>query len=212
MKLGEAIGMVAVGAVAAFGATYFISKDPAPQTPAGIAEMAPVNESVAQDVVAVALVETATDDVQVSRAATNLDTFAILAEVMSSHENEDAASAEAIVVLTPEQEQVIEMFRATARRKNENKGQSDDGSMMLNNMAVVGLNVRYYYTIPMAYRELQPELLLDQQRAQVAQTVCASPEIMILMEDYGFDYTYAYLSQDRRLIGQIDASLETCRR
>lgn len=207
MRLIEAVGMVAIGAAATFGVTQFFSGNSEQDTAIVVDETARVTDRLGQGSITSPV---ASEDVQVTRAATDLDTFAILEQVIGSQENEDAASAEPIVELTPEQEQVIAMFRATARRQNETKADGGDGTLQLNNMAVVGLNVRYYYTVGQPYRSLQTEALLNHQREQVAETVCGSPEIKILMEDYGFDYTYAYLSQDRRLIGQIDVGIETC--
>ncbi|MEO9865259.1 MAG: hypothetical protein ABJO29_07950 [Yoonia sp.] len=215
MKLGEAIGMVAVGAIAMFGVTQFLFTDAAPEEATGIGASVPVvdvtpTEIATTDDVAADTPAPLADDVQVSRMASNLDTFAILEQVISSHQNEDAAAGDDVVKLTPEQEQVIEMFRATARRQNENKGAAGDGSLVLNNMAVVGLNVRYYYTVMLPHAALTPEQVMERQQSKVIGAVCGSPEIKILMEDYGFDYTYSYLSEDRRLIGTIDADLETC--
>lgn len=215
MKLGEAIGMVAVGAIATFGVTQFLFTDAAPEQATGIGANVPVVDAAPTEIATTGNVEADTpaplaDDVQVSRMASNLDTFAILEQVISSHQNEDAAAGDDVVKLTPEQEQVIEMFRATARRQNENKGAAGDGSLVLNNMAVVGLNVRYYYTVMLPHSALEPEQVIERQQSKVIGAVCGSPEIKILMEDYGFDYTYSYLSEDRRLIGTIDADLETC--
>jgi hypothetical protein len=184
MNIRESIGFVFVGAVATFGISAFWGEE--------------------------AVTDVVETEVQVSRASTDLNTFAILENVLGPAQNEDAALGVVAPVLTEEQEQISELLRATARRQNEAKGPSDSGNLQLSNMAVVGLNVRYYYTVSLGYDDVEPGALLADQVAVVVQTACGSSEIKMLMEDYGFDFSYAYTSNDGRLMGKLNVNLASC--
>lgn len=112
--------------------------------------------------------------------------------------------------LTEEQQQIVAFFERTAREMNEAGGQRLNRVLEFDHLAINGLDVRYYYTVRKNYADLNPAVVLAEQRAYISQTVCNDPAVRQLIASYGFRYSYSYLSQENRLIGRLNANLDGC--
>ncbi|KNG95442.1 hypothetical protein ATO11_02230 [Pseudaestuariivita atlantica] len=114
------------------------------------------------------------------------------------------------VKLTEEQKQIVAFFERTAREMNEAGGQRLNRDLEFDHLAINGLDVRYYYTVRRNYADLNPQVILAEQRSYINQTVCNDAAVRQLIGTYGFRYSYAYLSAENRLIGRLDATLDNC--
>lgn len=112
--------------------------------------------------------------------------------------------------LTPEQKEIVAFFERTAREMNEAGGQRLSADLEFDHLAIDGLRVRYFYTVRKLYQDLNPRLVLNEQTRYITQTLCSDPAGRQLIEDYGFDYSYSYLSKEHRLIGRINGDLGRC--
>lgn len=134
------------------------------------------------------------------------DTAAQIGQIVAMSQQELDGSSE----LTPEQMEIIQFFERTAREMNQQDKMAANGHIQFSNMAVRGLNVRYFYRVPEAFSDVNSPELLNSQLAKVRRTLCENTAIRTLLSDYGFGYTYTYISNDSRQLGQISADARTC--
>ena len=112
--------------------------------------------------------------------------------------------------LSIEQQEIVKFFERTARQMNQQDKMASNGHIQFSNMAVRGLNVRYFYRVPQDYVEVNSTALLNSQQAKVRRTLCENTAIRTLLSDYDFAYTYTYVSEDSRQLGQISADARIC--
>jgi hypothetical protein len=112
--------------------------------------------------------------------------------------------------LTDEQLEFIAFFERTARELNEGGSQHVGDDLIFDHLAIDALNVKYYYTIDRPFERINPRVLLDEQRELVERTLCADDTLKLLITEYGFNYSYSYLSQDSRLVGRYNANIGHC--
>lgn len=195
MKFFETVGMMATGAALTLGAIYVIAPDTLSGTVTPI-----VAEAPAAQVTATPEVTRGTTDIAEVAQVSQIATIVSLAERGLDDQQE----------LTPEQQEVVAFFEDTARAMNETSRVKNAGEVQFNNMAVSNLRVLYYYTVPAPYEDLNRSEIMQAQTDVVENTLCQGEAIQTLMQDYGFEYTYTYVSGDNRLIGKVVADAETC--
>ncbi len=195
MNITETVGMMSTGALLTLGVGYFAGVFDQPQ--------GQLNTAAAPAVAA------ATATPEVTRATTDLNEVSSVNQIeaiVALSENGLNQDKE----LTDEQREVIAFFEDTARAMNEADRDRDSGAVQFSNMAVSDLKVRYFYTVPVRYNALNVDEIMTAQAALVNQTLCGGDAIRTLMEDYGFEYVYTYVSSDYRMIGAVQANAETC--
>ena len=194
MNITETIGMMSTGALLTIGAFYVFGPTPTTQI-----VTVPVE-------VAAPVAEPAPD---VTRARVNLGEVSPVDQI----ETIVAMSQNSLgldVELTDEQREVIAFFEDTARKMNERSHDRSEAEMYFSNMAVSDLQVRYFYKVPGRYEAINPDAVMAGQAQLVKATLCNGAAIQTLMSDYGFVYSYTYLSGDNRKIGEITANAESC--
>lgn len=198
MNFTETVGMMSTGALIAIGGMYFFGGNDTPPAQPVAALQAPAAVTTQEEAPA-----------QVTRASTDLTAIDPIQQI----ERVVALSAGGIEMtaeLTDEQRQAISFFEDTAREMNEQSRARSGTDMYFSNMAVADLNVRYFYIVPADYNTIDRTEILVTQADMVKRTLCGGEAIMTLMRDYGFEYTYTYLSADHRKIGEVRASAATC--
>lgn len=210
MEVKDMVGMMSTGALLALGIVFVVDKlsgsDPvAPQMAFVQAPAAqqPQNEPERQ------IVEPATGSQTVTSADINLlgqTTAEQIGRIVAISQRGLGRTEE----LTPEQEEIVTFFERTARQMNQQDKTASNGHIQFSNMAVRGLNVRYFYRVPQDYGDVKTAALLNSQQGIVRRTLCDNTAIRTLLSDYGFAYTYTYVSDDSRQIGQISADASVC--
>ena len=191
MTITETIGMMSTGALLAILGIYVYGPDPvAPAPQIVVAPAAMDGAGVTRgdvDLGAVRPVEQIETIVALSQAGIGMDAD-----------------------LTEEQREVIAFFEDTARKMNEDTQERSETEMYFSNMAVSDLTVRYFYKLPGRYETLNAGSIMASQAQLVKATLCNGAAIQTLMTDYGFVYSYTYLSGDNRKIGEVTADAATC--
>ncbi len=193
MNITESIGMMSTGALITLGVAYFLG---AFDEPNQTAQVAPAQVQTA----ATPQVTRTTNDLTTVSPVNQIEAIVALSEQGLTQDQE----------LTDEQREVIAFFEDTARAMNEADRDRDGDAVRFSNMAVSNLMVRYYYTVPGVYDALNVESIMSSQANLVTATLCQGDAIKTLMEDYGFEYVYNYISSDQRLIGSVQANASTC--
>lgn len=196
MNITETVGMMSTGALLTLGVAYFMG-----------AFDAPPQVSYVQQPAAAAVQPAAT--AQVTRASVDLSDVSPVDQIESIVAlSEDGLSQDQ--ELSDEQREVIAFFEDTAREMNEADRDRTNDSVQFSNMAVSNLEVRYFYTVPARFDALDVDTIMASQSDLVMQTLCQGDAIKTLMEEYGFKYTYNYISADFRMIGAVQADASTC--
>ncbi len=193
MNITESIGMMSTGALITLGVAYFLGAFDEPNQTAQVAP-APVQTAATPQVTRT------TNDLTTVSPVNQIEAIVALSEQGLTQDQE----------LTDEQREVIAFFEDTARAMNEADRDRDGDAVRFSNMAVSNLMVRYYYTVPGTYDALNVESIMSSQANLVTATLCQGDAIKTLMEDYGFEYVYNYISSDQRLIGSVQANASTC--
>lgn len=207
MEVKDMVGMMSTGALLALGVVFVLDKlnGPDPVAPQVVSFQAPVQQQapVAQPAQQAAVAETVTSaDVNLlgQSTAAQIGRIVALSQQGLNQTNE----------LTAEQKEIVKFFECTARQMNQQDKMAANGHIQFSNMAVRGLNVRYFYRVPQDYAEVNSTALLNSQQVQVRRTLCDNTAIRTLLSDYGFAYTYTYVSGDSRQLGQISADARIC--
>lgn len=196
MNITETIGMMSTGALLTLGVVYFMQPG-GQQVPQYVVQQQPVQTVQSQ---AGAEVTRSTVDLSDVSPVNQIESIVALSEAGIERNQE----------LTPEQKEVIAFFEDTAREMNQTDRVRTGDQVTFSNMAVSDLQVLYFYTVPAAYEALNHDEIMRAQTALVTQTLCQGEAIQTLMQDYGFAYTYTYVSADNRMIGQVNANAATC--
>lgn len=202
--------MMSTGALLALGIVFVLDKlsGPDPVAPQFVTVQAPAQQQaqiapVAQPVQQTIPVET------VTRTDMNLlgqTTAAQIGRIVAVSQQGLGATDE----LSAEQKEIVKFFERTARQMNQQDKMAANGHIQFSNMAVRGLNVRYFYRVPQNFDEVNSAALLQSQQSKVRRTLCDNTAIRTLLSDFGFAYTYTYVSDDSRQLGQISADARVC--
>ena len=202
--------MMSTGALLALGIVFVLDKlsGPDPDVPQVVTLQAPVRQ---QPQIANALrpAPQAAPEQTVTSADMNLlgqNTAAQIGQIVAMSQQGLDGNSE----LTPEKMEIIQFFERTAREMNQQDKMAANGHIQFRKMAVRGLNVRYFYRVPEAFSDVNSPELFNSQLAKVRRTLCENTAIRTLLSDYGFGYTYTYISNDSRQLGQISADARTC--
>ena len=148
-------------------------------------------------------------DVEVTRQQADpltLSTISTLQSVVANSQTELSRTDD----LSPEQLEVVAFFELSARQLNESV-KSERGQLLhFDNMTIDKLNVRYYYTYNSRYDQIDREAALAEQARLVYDNICSDTAIRTLMDEYGLNYTYRYISSDFRHVGEVNGSIESC--
>ncbi|EET47404.1 hypothetical protein [Thalassobium sp. R2A62] len=112
--------------------------------------------------------------------------------------------------LSPEQMEIMAFFERTARELNANGSQQVGDDLKFDHFAIDQLDVRYFYTVERDYSRINPRLIMQEQQQAIQATVCADETLKLLATDYGFVYSYNYLSLDQRLIDRLFLTPDQC--
>ena len=148
-------------------------------------------------------------DVEVTRQQADpltLSTISTLQSVVANSQTELSRTD----YLSPEQLEVVAFFERSARQLNESV-KSERGQLLhFDNMTIDKLNVRYYYTYNSRYDQIDREAALAEQARLVYDNICTDTAIRTVMDEYGLNYTYRYISSDFRHVGEVNGSIESC--
>lgn len=187
MGIRDAIGMMSTGALATLGIIYFVAPEALPQ-----------RGTTSNDATGT-----------VSRNSTDLNAISPIGQIEAIVAMSEAGLKRE-TEMTPEQLEAIAFFENTAREMNQTSREKSADQVQFNNMAVADLQVLYYYTVPARYDALNRDAIMAAQEKLVTATLCNGAAIRTLMQDYGFEYTYTYVSADLRKIGEVTANAQTC--
>ncbi|MEY1555531.1 hypothetical protein AB3Y40_07835 [Yoonia sp. R2331] len=197
MNITETVGMMSTGALLTIGVGYFMGAFDQPAAQQQIAQQQPA--AVVQTAPAPQVTRATTDLTEVS-PVNQIEAIVALSEQGLSQDQE----------LSDEQREVIAFFEDTARAMNEADRDRTSDTVQFSNMAVSDLKVRYFYTVPARYDALNVDEIMTAQAQLVNETLCQGDAIQTLMQDYGFEYVYTYISSDHRMIGAVQANAATC--
>lgn len=188
--------MMSTGALIALGAVYIFSPEALPTRG--------VNQSADPELAPAPNVQPA-----VARASNDLGDISPIGQIEAIVAMSEAG-LQREQEMTPEQLEVIAFFENTAREMNQTGREKSSDQVQFNNMAVDQLRVLYYYTVPARYDQLDHEAIMSAQADLVTDTLCQGEAIRTLMTDYGFKYSYTYVSSDLRKIGTVQADASSC--
>ncbi|MEJ6398839.1 hypothetical protein [Yoonia sp. 208BN28-4] len=200
-KFFEAVGMISVGAVAAGGMMWFVTLPPeeATVTPAAFAPtQQPAVFTADQPAPAIEVTRAAGTAVQLG-AADRI--HAIIQQTDDSIDSQEP--------LTPEQQEVVAFFEKIARDRNA-QGGTQDATINFDNLTIERLNVKYYYSTAADYRDVDVPGLMAEQRQLVQSNICNQTSIRTLIAEYDLEYTYRFLSNDFRYIGEVVGDVAAC--
>ncbi len=197
MNITESIGMMSTGALLTLGVAYFMGAFEQPAYSPQVAAAPATTQSAAAPA---PQVTRATTDLTAVSAVDQIQAIVALSEQGLNQDQE----------LSDEQREVIAFFEDTAREMNEADRDRNSDTVQFSNMAVSDLKVRYFYTVPARYDALNVDEIMSAQASLVTETLCQGDAIQTLMQDYGFEYVYTYISSDQRMIGAVHANAATC--
>lgn len=219
MEVKDMVGMMSTGALLALGIVFVLDKlngddpvEPQMATLQAQVQQQPLIAPIAQQPQAMPVVQQvpqAAPVEEVTSADVNLlgqQTAAQISRIVAV----SAQGLNAADVLTEEQKEIIKFFERTARQMNQQDKMAANGHIQFSNMAVRGLNVRYFYRVPQEYSEVNSALLLSREQAKLRGTLCENDAIRTLLSEYGFNYAYTYVSSDSRQLGKISADARVC--
>ncbi|WP_420863456.1 hypothetical protein [Algirhabdus cladophorae] len=122
---------------------------------------------------------------------------------------EDQAAADR-ALLTPEQTAAIEMLESSARALNQTGETQETQDLRFDHLAVDGLNVRHFYTVNYPYTALDRAAFIESQEVTINQALCGNAGLRGLIRELGLTYSYNYLSQDDRLLGNVTLDPAGC--
>lgn len=208
MEIKDMVGMMSTGALVALGIVFVMDKldggdtaevaavrmqqqEPAPFVQPVVAQAEPTEEEVTRTNV----------NLLGQSTAQRLERIvAVSSEGLSQTAN-----------LTPEQEEIIKFFERAARDMNQTThNENDTAFVQFSNMAVQGLNVRYFYRVGQLFGAINKPELFAEQQAVMRNTLCNNDAIRTLLSDYGFEYKYTYISKDSRQLGSLEADADIC--
>jgi len=225
MNLTEAIGMMSTGALLAIGGYFAYGQlvaDPegapvqtvwqgaAPDAQSGPqSALRPDVNAVTADVPQGSRIGAPSDE-QVSRNASDIAGFSTAdrLQALASLSLEPASQPEN--QLTPEQQEAIHLFERAARDFNQSSSTDRSKAVRFANMAISGLHVKYFYTIAYPFEEIDVAQTMAQQEGFVLATICDAGAIRMLMQDFGFDYSYTFISKDSRMVGKVAGDIRSC--
>lgn len=221
MNLVETVGMMSTGALVMLGGVYLVDHLQGPDTPpatvqivtaqppttqaAGLAAPQPAGIAQAPAVAA----QQPTAAIEVTRTRSDLTGSASIGQLESfvSLSLQPRASD---APLTAEQEEIIAFFRRTARDLNSvSEGYSGE-YVAFNDMSINRLEIRHFYTVRQSLGEVPVDVLLASQADLVQANICEEPMMRTLMDEHGFRFTYSYISQDNRFIGNVRGDTQSC--
>lgn len=201
MEIKETVGMMSTGALVALGIVFVMdkldTKNEMQTAAAQIEQPAPVTPTapVAEDV---------------TRTNINLlgQSTAQRLEQIVAFSSEGLSQTE---TLTPEQKEIISFFERAARDMNQTPQDSEKKAFVqFSNMAVQGLRVRYFYRVGQRFGAVNKKALFSEQKDVMRNTLCNNDAIRTLLSDYGFEYSYTYISSDSRQLGSLEADADIC--
>lgn len=209
MGLRDTIGMMSTGALITLGVIYVFAPQALPSrgiAPAPVPLESPDALAVTSQPLDVA---PQSQPPAVTRTTNDLDQISPIGQI-DAIVSMSQAGLQRQQDLSPEQLEVIAFFESTARQMNQTNREKSADQVQFNNMAIDRLRVLYYYTVPARYDELDQNAVMMAQADLVTDTLCNGESIRTLMEDYGFSYTYTYVSSDLRKIGSVQADASIC--
>lgn len=200
-KFFEVVGMISIGAVAAGGMMWLVTQPSEEAT-------APAVGFGATEQTAAFAPAAAPQAVEVTRAAGTAvqlgaadKIHAIIAQTEDSIQSQDP--------LTPEQQEVVAFFEKVARDRNAAGGTTGQ-AVNFDNLTIDRLNVKYYYSTAARYNDLDVPALLDEQKQLVQANICNQESIRTLITEYELEYTYRFISNDFRFIGEVAGDVSAC--
>lgn len=200
MEIKDMVGMMSTGALIAIGVMYLGGQLGGPdEVPVAMVQQEPrVDDAV---------------DAQ-SETVTRTDINLLGQSTAQQLQRIVALSADGLSQtpeLTPEQQEIVTFFERAAREMNQTTDRSDESAFVqFSNMAVQGLRVRYFYRVGQTFDAVNRNALLTEQQAVMKQTLCGNDAVRTLLTDYGFEYTYTYVSADSRYVGALEADKAAC--
>jgi len=122
---------------------------------------------------------------------------------------EDQAVAD-VSDLSMAQQAAISLLETSAREVNQTGAAKETQDLRFDHLAVKGLTVRHFYTVNYNYTALDRTAFMDAQTATIRQALCANAGLRDLIQELGLTYSYNYLSQDDRLLGNITVEPQGC--
>jgi hypothetical protein len=200
MEIKDMVGMMSTGALLAMGVMYLGGKiggsndQPQPQTVAVVADQQQIEQE--PEIVS----RTEISNLGQSTAQQLQRIVALSAQGLSQAPD-----------LTPEQQEIVTFFERAARDMNQTADRSDESSyVQFSNMAVQGLKVRYFYRVGQTYEAVDKVSLFADQQAVMQNALCGNEAVRTLLSEYGFEYTYTYISTDSRHVGALQADKSVC--
>lgn len=220
MEVKDMVGMMSTGAIIALGIVFVLDKlnsaDPVETQIATLqapVQQQPIIAPIVQQPQATPVVQQVTQTAPIEEQVTSADVNLLGQNTAAQISRIVSASAQGLNTddaMTDEQKEIVKFFERTARQMNQQDKMAANGHIQFSNMAVRGLQVRYFYRVPQDYGDVNSAALLSREQAKLRRTLCENDAIRTLLSEYGFAYTYTYVSSDSRQLGRISADARVC--